>query len=310
MLLSVLHQTTYRYAPAVELAQHMAHLKLRDTPAQHVLETGLAIEPMPATLQEQRDAFGNLRSYFTIEGRHQTLQLRAASRVRTREQAPPLPAAAASVGWEQVREHFRFRAGAPYDAAVEFSFASPHVQADPAFAALAQKDFLPGRALLDASCALMRRIHRDMRYVSQSTDVHTPAQHALQRGEGVCQDFAHIFLSCLRQLGLAARYVSGYLLTTPPPGQARLLGADASHAWVAVWLPLPEGEPAGAGIWVDLDPTNDRWGVGAPGADYITLAWGRDYSDVSPLRGVIRGGARHQLEVAVTVQGLPEDLPS
>lgn len=304
MLLSVLHQTTYRYTPAVDLAQHMAHLKPRSTSGQTVLESRLEIEPMPATLHEQQDAFGNLRSYFTIEGRHQDLRLTAASTVRTHPACQTVPVSAGKLAWEDVREHFRYRAGASYDPAVEFSFASPHVGTHPIFTDFARQDFLPGRPLLQASQALMQRIHRELRYDSQSTDVHTPAHEALARGEGVCQDFAHIFLSCARQLGLAARYVSGYLLTAPAPGQARLVGADASHAWVAVWLPMPDAAQAGAGVWVDFDPTNDRWGLGAPGEDYVTLAWGRDYSDVSPLRGVIRGGASHALEVAVTVECL------
>lgn len=308
MLLSVLHHTTYHYAPAVDLAQHMAHLKVRDTPAQTVRQCRLAIDPEPATLSEQRDVFGNFRSYFTIEGRHDALHIEAESVVETHADRGEVPAALAGLSWEAAREHFRYRLGAPYDAAVEFSFPSPQVKAHPLFAQFAGKCFLPGRPLLAASIELMQRIHGELRYASQSTDVHTPAHEALARGEGVCQDFAHIFLSCARQMGLAARYVSGYLLTTPPPGQARLVGADASHAWVAVWLPDP-GQP-GAGMWVDLDPTNRRWGRGAPGEDYITLAWGRDFSDVSPLRGVIRGGASHELDVAVTVQPLAPDQPS
>jgi transglutaminase-like putative cysteine protease len=154
----------------------------------------------------------------------------------------------------------------------------------------------------------MERIHTDLIYETASTEVNTPALQALEQGKGVCQDFAHIMLGCLRSLGLPARYVSGYLLTQPPPGKPRLIGADASHAWVALYVPLPvgfiapDGAPtSGPGAWFDFDPTNNRCGWGSPGEDYVTLAVGRDFSDVSPMRGVIQGGAGHELDVAVTV---------
>ena len=163
----------------------------------------------------------------------------------------------------------------------------------------------PGRRLIDAARDLMTRIHTDFTYESQSTEVNTPALEALAQRKGVCQDFAHIMIGCLRAMGLPARYVSGYLLTQPPPGQPRLVGSDASHAWVAVYLPDLPGAQEGRG-WYDLDPTNDRSGWGTPGEDYVTLALGRDYSDISPMRGVIHGGARHTLSVAVTVEPLEE----
>jgi transglutaminase-like putative cysteine protease len=142
----------------------------------------------------------------------------------------------------------------------------------------------------------------DFAYESQSTEVNTPALVALTQRKGVCQDFAHILIACLRSLGLAARYVSGYLLTLPAPGTVKLKGSDASHAWGAVYVPdLPPGQR-----WVDLDPTNDRAGWLSPGEDYVTLAIGRDFSDVSPLRGVIHGGASHTLKVGVTVEPVAE----
>jgi transglutaminase-like putative cysteine protease len=227
-----------------------------------------------------------------------------------------------------VREHYRYRAGAPYDAASEFLFASPHVPRDDAFAAFARPAFAPGTPLLAAAQALMERIHRELRYTPASTQVNTPALQALAQRKGVCQDFAHIMLGCLRSLGLPARYVSGYLLTRPPPGKPRLIGADASHAWVSVYVPwiaahahaapLPDDtDPMSAalhtqaqqagGAWFDFDPTNRRSGWGSPGADYVTLAVGRDFSDVSPMRGVIQGGGAHELEVGVTVAP-PEEL--
>jgi transglutaminase-like putative cysteine protease len=154
----------------------------------------------------------------------------------------------------------------------------------------------PGCALIEAARDLMARIHDDFTYETFSTEVNTPALEALERRTGVCQDFAHIMIGCLRAMGLPARYVSGYLLTQPPPGQPRLIGSDASHAWVAVYLPDLPGAQDGNG-WYDLDPTNNRSGWGSPGEDYVTLALGRDYSDISPMRGVIHGGARHTLTV-------------
>jgi transglutaminase-like putative cysteine protease len=187
----------------------------------------------------------------------------------------------------------RYHRTAKYDPAAEFAFASPYVPRDDAFADYARSSFAPGRPLLDAARALMHRIHADFEYETTATDVNTPALDALALRKGVCQDLAHVMLGCLRSLGLPARYVSGYLLTEPAPGQPRLVGTDASHAWVGLYLPTPQGR----GSWVDLDPTNER----LAGEDYVTLAIGRDYSDVSPMRGVIHGGANHSMRVAVTV---------
>jgi transglutaminase-like putative cysteine protease len=173
---------------------------------------------------------------------------------------------------------------------------------DAAFAAYAAPSFSAGRPLAAAACELMERIHRDFVYEALSTEISTPALEVLADRRGVCQDFAHVLLACLRSLGLAARYVSGYMLTEPPPGQPRLTGADASHAWVAVYLPeLGGNRGLPHGGWLDLDPTNNRAGLGTPGHDYVRLAVGRDFADVSPLRGVLQGGANHTLQVRVTV---------
>ena len=153
----------------------------------------------------------------------------------------------------------------------------------------------------------MRRIYSEFHYVSKSTDIGTPALEALAKREGVCQDFAHILIASLRSIGLPAKYMSGYILTTPPPGHARMIGGDASHAWVSVYIPkIDANGQLAPGIWCDLDPTNNRWGCSTPGEDYVHLAQGRDYYDVSPIRGVIHGGADHTLNVAVTVQPVKE----
>ena len=300
MLLHVVHETTYDYAPVVKTAQHMAHLRPADHASQQLLEHRLGIEPPPAQQSEALDAFGNTRCFFGLQSAHERLRVVADSLVRT----TPAPAPCSTVGWEDARERLRFHRGAAYDPASEFLFASPYVPRHPDFAAYARPSFAPGRPLLEAARDLMRRIHADFTYQSAATDASTPALEALALRKGVCQDFAHVMLGCLRSLGLPARYVSGYLLTEPPPGQTRLVGSDASHAWASVYLPGEDGP----GQWADLDPTNDR----TPGEDYVTVAVGRDYSDVSPVRGVIHGGVHHTLRVAVTVTAIeaPEHAPT
>lgn len=289
MLLHVVHETRYDYSPAVKTAQHMAHLKPLDDANQTLLEHRLTIVPAPARQSEAKDVYGNTRAFFSLPARHQKLKVTAESLVRTR----PRPQPRGTAPWEQVRERLRYHRGAAYDPAAEFVFPSTYVPRQEDFVAYARPSFPQGRPFLEAACDLMSRIHADFAYDPEVTDVGTPALEALHLRKGVCQDFAHVMLACLRSLGLPGRYVSGYLLTSPPPGQPRLVGSDASHAWVSIYVP-GDSEP---GRWADLDPTNDR----APGEDYVTLATGRDYSDVAPVRGVIQGGANHQLHVAVTV---------
>jgi transglutaminase-like putative cysteine protease len=313
MLLRILHTTTYRYQGSVDMAQHMVHLSPVDAPGQQVHKHTLRITPEPASRSQTVDVFGNLRTFFSLQSRHETLTVEADSTVLTRAPAElPHSAAWQKLSWERVREHFRYHAHAPFDPASEFLFASPFVPRDDAFATFARPAFTPGLPMLEAARALMERIHTEMTFEPDSTEVNTPALQALEQGKGVCQDFAHIMLGCLRSLGLPARYVSGYLLTQPPPGKPRLIGADASHAWVSVYVPHPpeaaNTEDAGAqGAWFDFDPTNNRCGWGSPGEDYVTLATGRDFADISPMRGVIQGGAQHTLKVGVTV-GPPEEL--
>ena len=205
------------------------------------------------------------------------------------------------VSSEAVRERLSYRRGQPYHAATEFSFASPYIPRHADFVAYATESFAPGRPLMQAARHLMSRIHADFAYTANATDAGTPALESLRLRRGVCQDFAHVMIGCLRSLGLAARYVSGYLLTEPPPGQPRLVGADASHAWVSVFCPDARG-----GFWVDFDPTNNL----LPDTAHITLAWGRDFGDVSPLRGVILGGDTHMPDVAVTVLPCEEETPA
>ena len=290
MLLRVIHETAYDYVPPVKTAQHMAHLKPRHDDRQQVLSHRLTITPAPALQTETTDIYGNTRAFFSLSGAHDELTVVADSVVSTRDSEQP----GASLPWEVVRERMRYHRGAAWEPASEFVFASPYVPRHEDFLAYARPCFTAGRPLWEASRELMTRIHEDFTYESEATDVSTPALEALELRKGVCQDFAHVMLGCLRSLCLPARYVSGYLLTQPPPGKPRLVGSDASHAWVSIYLP---GQDGAGGAWADLDPTNDRM----PGDDYVRLATGRDYSDVSPIRGVIHGGANHTLNVAVTV---------
>jgi transglutaminase-like putative cysteine protease len=311
MQLHITHTTTYHYVPQVNTAQHMAHLLPRDGAAQTVQHAELTITPTPAASSNYVDVFGNHRTFFSLPVAHDTLSITAKSVVETHFISYPVEQALDTPAWEKVREHFVYHSGAAWDAATEFVFASPYVQTHPDFAEYARASFTPGRPLLVAACDLMSRIHQDFTYATASTDINTPALEALKRREGVCQDFAHILIGCLRTQGLAARYVSGYLVTEVPEGETRLIGSDASHAWVSVYVPdqTPNDTNqtlATHGQWFDLDPTNDRWGLNSPGIDYVTLAIGRDYADVSPVRGVIHGGASHTLEVAVTVQPASE----
>jgi len=308
MLLRVVHETRYRYTPEVETAHHVLMLRPLDNAVQQLKRFALTIAPLPATRHELIDSFGNSRTFVTMQTPHDTLEVTAEAIVRVNASPHSRGAGSGSaadaglpadLAWDVVRERLRYRAGGHYDRASEFLFASPYVPRDDAFAAFALPSFTAGRPLLQAARCLMQRIHDAVRYEPDSTEVGTPALDALRQGKGVCQDFAHIMVACCRAMGVPARYVSGYLLTQPPPGQPRLIGSDASHAWASVYLP---GADAGIGRWFDFDPTNRR----CPAEDYVTLAIGRDFLDVSPLRGVLRGGARHLLDVSVTVEPMED----
>ena len=290
-ILDITHETVYEYGARVEVAQHIAHLRPRATASQQVERAALDVEPTPAHWTRDGDVHGNARDAFSLYSPHEALKVVARSRVVLGSAAARAAADGPSAGWEQTAAACVYRAGAPFEPACEFVFESPFVPRLEALQAYAQPSFPAGRAVLDGADDLMRRIHADFAYDGEATEVHTPLSEVMRLRRGVCQDFAHVMIGALRSLGLPARYVSGYLLTEPPPGMPRLLGADASHAWVSAWCPQ-------AG-WVDFDPTNAVW----PGQQrgHVTLAWGRDYGDVMPLRGVIRGGGAHRLSVAVSV---------
>ena len=303
MLLEITHSTLYQYSPDVEIAQHIAHLKPHTTNNQVVLNSNLTIEPKPDWYSETEDVFGNICSFFSIQNKHQQLNITSQSLIETNNPGILTAQLENSPPWEEVREYFRYHAQSNWNPAVEFSFPSPYVTQHPEFSEFTRSIFTVKRPTLEAAIDLMKQIHFKMRYTSESTEIDTPAFEALRRREGVCQDFSHIFLSCIRNLGLAGKYVSGYLLTDPPEGQPRLIGADASHAWASLYVPnMDQNGELSEGKWYDFDPTNNRWGWGSPGEDYVSLAYGRDYSDISPIRGVIQGGTEHTLDVAVTVK--------
>ncbi len=306
MKLSILHDTIYTYTTTVESAQHAAHLQPIDVATQTVASFALTIDPAPPAVHTHTDAFGNTMSHWALHQAHHHLHVRASSQVQTLVLPPPA-ADSTTASWDSVREQFRYHAGQDTDLNSRFVFASHHAPLDEAFTHYARSVFTPERPLVDAATALMQRIHADFTYASQSTDIHTPALQALHERRGVCQDFAHILIACLRSLGLPALYVSGYLLTHPPEGHKRLLGSDASHAWAAVYVPGAKTHASGG--WLHLDPTNNRWGWGSPGEDYVLVAQGRDFADVSPLRGMLQGGATHTLQVGVTVEPLEQTDP-
>ncbi|WP_341675021.1 transglutaminase family protein [Niveibacterium sp. SC-1] len=287
----VSHLTEYDYRGPVALARHSLHLTPRALPWQQVESHEIRVSPQGAQRHRDEDAFGNPVEHLTISQAHDRLSVLAESWLSI--SARPPVSESDSPAWESVREALVFRAGRPpHPAELEasqFLFESRHVRLKRELAHWAAASFDPDQPLLAGVRALSERIHAEFEFDSDATHVATPVREVLETGRGVCQDFAHLMLSGLRSLGLAARYMSGYLLTTPPPGQPRLLGADASHAWVAVWCPVHG--------WVEYDPTN---GICA-GEGHITLGWGRDFADVTPLRGVLHGGGGHEPEIEVSV---------
>ena len=304
MRIAVTHTTRYRYQPRVDNAQHVAYLTPTENTHQQLLSHQLQISPPPDECESSIDIYGNIRTFFSIQTPHQELTVRAHSEVSNSAQTP----ISDSMTWEQAQTLFKYHAQALHHSATEFVFASPCVPVHADFLAYALPSFAPQARLLDCAHHLMGRIYTDFVYETHSTQVNTPTLQALAQRRGVCQDFAHIMVACWRAMGLPARYVSGYMLTQPPEGQARLLGCDASHAWASLFMPpvasrmghVGDISASGSGQWLDCDPTNNR----IPGQEYVTLATGRDFADVSPLRGVILGGADHRLEVEVTVMPL------
>ena len=287
MIFNVSHRTSYRYGTPVTQSQHIVHLAPRALPRQTVSRHSLLIEPAPASRFDHTDYFGNPTSILIIEEEHRELVVLSRSTVSV--EAPAPIDLAASRPWANVASAATLSDGARDLSVLQFAVASRHTQTSADMLAFAAPSFPAGRPLLEGAFDLTRRIHGEFKFDPAATDISTPISEVLKAKRGVCQDFAHLSLAALRALGLPARYISGYLLTRPPPGKPKLQGSDASHAWISVWSPEFG--------WVDFDPTNGL----IPKDEHIVVAYGRDYDDVSPVSGVLLGGSDQVLSIAVDV---------
>ncbi len=292
MIYDVRHRTTFVYEEVVSVSHHVLHLAPRVHPRQRCLETSIVIEPTPSIGSTGEDYFGNPVQYLTVQEPHDRLIVESRSRIAV-DPGAQTPDLFASPSWEKVRESVQDVSGGGLTT-FEFCFDSPYIATSDDIYDYAAQSLQPGRPILDAVRDLTSRIYDEFEYRGGVSDVSTPVREVLKMRKGVCQDFAHLEIACLRSFGLPARYVSGYLMTHPPEGKKKLVGADASHAWVSVW--------SGLAGWVDFDPTNDL----IPSSEHITVAWGRDYGDVSPINGFILGGGAHQVTVAVDVDPLEQ----
>jgi transglutaminase-like putative cysteine protease len=284
----IIHKTTYRYSEPASLSQNELFLHPRETGTQRVIQSRLAIVPEPQYLNQRADYFGNIADVFMVQQPHSELTMTATSIVETNPRTTPAPDGTAP--WETLARRLAAHDHPAELEACQFVFASPLITVSPEAMAYARLSFPPGTPVMAGALDLIRRVFTEFTYDESATTVDTSVDQVLTDRKGVCQDFAHVTISCLRALGLAARYVSGYLETTPPPGKPKLVGADASHAWISLFVP-----DAG---WVDLDPTNNLMA----GETHITVAWGRDYGDVTPVKGVVMGGGTHTLSVNVDVK--------
>lgn len=284
----VLHRTIYRYSEAVPVSLNQYCLRPRDSVRQRCVQHKVTLEPEATSRREWADYFGNTQVIFSAGHPHREMRVTAESLVEVTK--PAWPEAAATIRWEDALLRGDGACDDQTLDALQFRHDSSRIVAGDAFRAYAVSDFTPDRPVLDALAAFTARMKKEFIYDSRATTLSTRAEQVLKTRRGVCQDFAQVQIACLRSLGFAARYVSGYLLTQPPPGQARLVGADASHCWASVFAP-------GLG-WIDLDPTNGC----VVGDEHVTVAWGRDYQDVTPVKGVILGGGSQTIHVAVDVE--------
>jgi transglutaminase-like putative cysteine protease len=284
----ILHRTLYEYTAPVSVSHHVARLEPLATATQSRESFSLQIFPAPALRKARTDYFGNQLCFFAIQEIHSRLEIITSSRVSVRAEKPARNESAAP--WESVAEMFRDPVSPEVVEPYQFVFDSPQVRASLALYDYARESFAEGTPLIAGARSLTQRIFKDFKFDPKATTVATPLEEVWETRRGVCQDFAHLGIACLRSLGLPARYVSGYLRTCSPEGKPRLVGADASHAWFAIFSP-------GNG-WVDFDPTNNV----QPAGEHITVAYGRDFGDVSPVAGILTGGGRHIVKVAVDVE--------
>jgi transglutaminase-like putative cysteine protease len=287
MIYDVSHRTLYRYTTPVVQSQHIVHMSPRRIERQQVRGHTLLIDPAPTIRTEREDYFGNRVVMFDIEQEHKELIVHAKSTIAV---TPPAEVdLKASMPWDALAELVALpRSGLDLEV-IAYACASRHTRPSSEIAAYARGSFEPGRPVLEAAWDLILRIYRDFAFDTTATDVSTPVAQVLRRRRGVCQDFSHLALACLRAMHLPARYVSGYILTSPPPDLPKLAGADASHAWISVWAP-----DLG---WTAFDPTNGLM----PRDEHIAIAYGRDYDDVSPISGILLGGSEHSVSVGVDV---------
>ncbi len=293
MIYNLTHRTVYEYSEPVTVSHHAARMKPRPLPTQQRDEFQLHISPEPTLRKLRTDYFGNRVSFFSIQVIHSRLEITARSRVSVSATKPPVPALAPP--WEDVVAMFSDPVSPHVVEPYQFAFDSPLLQASPALADYARESFKPGTPLLVGALDLNRRIFSDFKYDPVATTVATPLEEVIENRRGVCQDFSHLAIASLRSLGLPARYVSGYLRTHAAPGGGKLVGADASHAWFSLFCPSVG--------WVDFDPTNNLM----PAEEHITVAYGRDFGDVSPLSGILTGGGSHEVKVAVDVSVVDEN---
>lgn len=292
MIYDIRHVTTYSYESPVSFARCSLRLEPRSGDGQQLISHRVEIKPAPLERTLRTDFFGIRTESIVIETAHRVLRIDSRSRVDVSRAAPDRDMA--SPDWERVREAAFASNGIAAVSPVGYLFASPLVPIQASITNYAMESFPGGSGIFASAADLMQRINHDFVYDSKATEISTPLRDVFEKRRGVCQDFAHIMIAGLRGLGLPAAYVSGYLRTTPPPGRPRLQGADATHAWVSVWC----GEAIG---WMGFDPTNDL----VIGNDHVVLAVGRDYTDVSPIDGVIVGSRKQKLAVAVDV--IPAD---
>jgi transglutaminase-like putative cysteine protease len=294
MIYRVTHRTAFTYTQSVAISHHVLRLTPRPHPRQQVIRSSIHINPPPTIRSDGHDYFSNPMIHLTVQTPHHTFSVEADTLIDVTkphpiqlDQSPP---------WDHVVQQLHGSNDPTILEAQHFLYASPYISLDDSTYDFVHECFPEGRPILAGVMDLTRRIFQEFRYEGGVTDISTPITEVLASRKGVCQDFAHLEIAALRCLGLPARYVSGYLLTHPPEGQEKLVGADASHAWISAWSPNIG--------WVDFDPTNNL----IPGDEHITLAWGRDYGDVSPINGFMIGGGEHTLEVSVDVS--PASHPS
>lgn len=292
MRYSVRHTTEYIYPSRVSHCYNLAYVIPRNSARQQCKKSHIHVEPVPANASRSKDYFGNSSYHFEIQTPHERLVITAVSEVEVQAQNTALKLDF-GITCAHAREILETSKNQEVLETREFLLDSPMVRVDPALHEYALPSFQPDRPLLSSVRDLTRRIHSDFAYDPESTTIATPLEEVLRNKRGVCQDFAHLEIGCLRAMGIPARYISGYIETLPPPGQEKMVGSDASHAWIAVYSPT-EG-------WYEFDPTNDQLAAD----QHIVTAWGRDYYDVTPVKGVIFGGGDSpELKVAVDVNRL------